>query len=153
LFNCNIKSSKNHQDLSRCWQKQKEAGTIRQKFESRKKEGQLCKRQKLEKKEEADKKGRNDRQKNLSVEDLKVRKGKQGKVHEVPVAKKICSENTAKPHLIYENKNEGGKNTKEKEDVSPIIDQKKQSDILQKNKNMKIQGLLLAKCVVQAKKR
>ena len=86
---------------------------------------------------------------------MKVRKGKQGKehVHEVPFAKKKCSGNTAKPHLIQENKNEGGKNTEEKADVSPIIDQKKQSDILQKNKNMKIQGLLLAKCMVQAKKR
>ena len=71
-----IKSSKNHQDLSRRWQKQKEAGSITQKFESGKKEGQPCKRQKSEKKVEADKKGCNDRRKNPSVEDLKVGKGK-----------------------------------------------------------------------------
>jgi len=62
---------------------------------------------------------------------LKARNGKQGKVHELPVVKKKFSENAAKPHLIYENKNEGGKNTEEKKDVSPSVDQKKQSDILQ----------------------
>jgi len=127
-----IKSSKNHQDLSRRWQKQKEAGSIGQNFESGKKEGQPCKRQNSEKKVKADKKGRNDRRKNPYVEDLKARKGKEGKIHEVPVAKKKCSENTAKPHLINKNKNEGGKNSEEKKDVSPSIDQKKQqSDILQ----------------------
>lgn len=127
-----VKSSKNHQDLSRHWQKQKGAGSTRQKFESGKKEGQPCNRQKSEKKVEADKNGRNDRQNNPNVEDLKARKGKQGKVHEVPVAKKKCSENTARPHLVNKNKNEGGKNTKEKKDGLQSIDQKKQqSDTLQ----------------------
>lgn len=126
-----VKSSKNHQDLSRRWQKQKEAGSTRQKFESGKKEGQPCKRQKSEKKEEEDKKGRNDKRKNPNVEDLKGRKGRQGKVHEVPVAKEKCSENTAKPHLINKNNKEGGKNTEEKKDTSQSIDRKKQSDILQ----------------------
>lgn len=117
---------------SRHWQKQKGAGSTRQKFESGKKEGQPCNRQKSEKKVEADKNGRNDRQNNPNVEDLKARKGKQGKVHEVPVAKKKCSENTAKPHLVNKNKNEGGKNTKEKKDGLQSIDQKKQqSDTLQ----------------------
>ena len=126
-----VKSSKNHQDLSGRWQKQKEAGSTSQKFESGKKEGQTCNRQKLEKKVEADKKGCSDIRKNTNVEDLKVRNGKQGKVHEMPDVKKKCSEDTAKPHLIYENKNEGGKNTEEKKDVSQNIDRKKQSDILQ----------------------
>lgn len=117
---------------SRHWQKQKGTGSTRQKFESGKKEGQPCNRQKSEKKVEADKNGRNDRQNNPNVEDLKARKGKQGKVHEVPVAKKKCSENTAKPHLVNKNKNEGGKNTKEKKDGLQSIDQKKQqSDTLQ----------------------
>ena len=91
-----VKSSKKHQDLSRHWQKQNEAGSTRQKFESGRKEGQPCNRQKSKKKVEADKKGCNDRRKNPNVEDLKARKGKQGKVREVPVAKKKRSENTAK---------------------------------------------------------
>ena len=149
-----VKSSKNHQDSSRRWQKQKEAGSTRQKFESGKKEGQPCKRQKSEKKEEEDKKGRNDKRKNPNVEDLKGRKGRQGKVHEVPVAKEKCSENTAKPHLINKNtKREVKTPRKRRIRRKALIERNRVTFCRRKNKNMKIQGLLIAKCVVQAKKR
>ena len=107
-----------------------------------------CNRENSEKKVEADKKGHNDRRKNPNVEDLKARNGKQGKVHETPDAKKKFSEDTAKPHLIHGNKNEGGKITEEK-DVSLNIDERNRVTFCRKNnKNMKIQELLIAKCVV-----
>lgn len=68
---------------------------------------------------------------------MEARKEKNAEAHkEIPLTKKKCSEDTANPHFISEDKTEFGQNTKEKRGTSLNCDQKNQqrseSNILQK---------------------
>ena len=130
------KTSRNPQDI-RHLQKQKRASSTRQKSELGKKEMKPCNREKTEKEVQALKKNGHDRKKDSTFENLEARKEKNAEAHkEIPLTKKKCSEDTANPHFISEDKTEFGQNTKEKRGTSPNCDQKNQqrseSNILQK---------------------